>query len=148
MYLFRAPPGWSTNFPSPSTARDGKFGDQPGGTRDGWRGHATGDWSCPWASRAGRFMGDGIVVNDSQSCRLGFCLLHTTGEFVGKPGGARDGWRGHAPGDWRASRSSCFMSDSRVAKCPTLFEPPQEAESFGAHHIPISLELNDFEGIL
>jgi hypothetical protein len=58
---------------------------------DGWRGHATGDWGCPWASRASRFMGDGIVVNDSQSCRLGFCLLHTTGEFVGQPGGARDG---------------------------------------------------------
>ncbi|KAJ7768782.1 hypothetical protein B0H14DRAFT_2632860 [Mycena olivaceomarginata] len=100
---------------------DGKFVDQPGGARDGWRSHATGDWGCPWASRASRFMGDGIVVNDSQSCRLGFCLLHTTGEFVGQTGGARDGWRGHATGDWRAFRASRFMSDSRVSGwlCPT-----------------------------
>ncbi|KAJ7889281.1 hypothetical protein B0H14DRAFT_2561782 [Mycena olivaceomarginata] len=96
---------------------DGKFIDQPGGARDGWRSHAT----CPWASRASRFMGDGIVVNDSQSCRLGFCLLHTTGEFVGQTGGTRDGWRGHATGDWRAFRASRFMSDSRVSGwlCPT-----------------------------
>ncbi|KAJ7828680.1 hypothetical protein B0H14DRAFT_2594530 [Mycena olivaceomarginata] len=43
-------------------------------------------------------------------------------------------------GRWQnlgAGRSSLFRMLS-----------PEEAESFGAHHIPISLELNDFEGIL
>ncbi|KAJ7488688.1 hypothetical protein B0H11DRAFT_1912839 [Mycena galericulata] len=34
------------------------------------------------------------------------------------------------------------------AKCPTSFEPPEQAASFGAHPIQIALELNEFEGIL
>ncbi|KAJ7830095.1 hypothetical protein B0H14DRAFT_3143689 [Mycena olivaceomarginata] len=76
---------------------DGKFVDQPGGARNGWRGHATGDWGCPWASRASRFMGDGIVVNDSQSCRLGFYLLLTTGDDVDPATAAGAGYVRLAP---------------------------------------------------